>query len=131
MQFLSLGQTDLDFDESFFVKPDFQGDKRVPFVLQLIDKLLDLAFTQEQLAFAHGRMVGVVAVFVFGDVKVAQPDFILVDGAEAVIEAGFSAAQGFDLRSGQYHAGIVFVLDEVFVECGTVPDLHAQNGLVG
>lgn len=131
VQFFALGEADLYLGESFFVEPDLKGNEGVTLVFQFIDQFFDLSFTKEQFTFPRGRVVGIGAVFVFGDVQIAQPYFFPVDGAEAVVEAGLSAAQGFDLGTGQYHTRIVLVLDEIFVECGTVPDLHAESGLDG
>jgi len=58
-------------------------------------------------------MVEAVAVVVMADVHLAQKHLVILDDGVAVLEIGLAGAQRLDLRSGQYDACFVNVVDVV------------------
>ena len=52
------------------------GNQREPFFAGGGQQFIDLAAVQQKLAGAYGRVVGAVAVAVFGDMGVVQPGFV-------------------------------------------------------
>ena len=70
---------------------------------------------QQQLALGLGLVVGGVAVRVFIDVCVVQPNLVVLHTGERIPNLPLAGAEGFHLSAAQDDARLERLLDVVFV----------------
>ena len=70
---------------------------------------------QQQLALGLGLVIGGVAVRVFIDVRVVQPDLVVLHAGESIPNLSLAGAEGFHLSAAQDDARLKRFLDVVLV----------------
>ena len=81
----------------------------------------------EEPARAKRVFVEDIALLIGRDVHLPDEKLPVLDLAPGFLQAERAEADGFDLGSGEFDAGLEFFIDEIFMERFLVPrgDLHA------
>ena len=109
-----LALADAERDFYFSILPvKRKRDQRVALDRDQPEQFPDLRFVQEQFARRFGRVVLEVAVRVFVNVRVVQPDLVLLDAREGVGDLSLARAQRLDLRAMQHDARLERLEDVV------------------
>ena len=116
----------LDLDETA-AEINAQRDQRISVLLHLAVQPHDLTLVHEQPARAKRILVEDIALLVGRDVHLPDEKLPVLDLAPGFLQAERAEADGFDLGSGEFDAGLEFFIDEIFMERFLVPrgDLHA------
>ena len=114
VEFFALAQAHLDLDPAA-LEVDLQGDQGVAVLLDLAVEPHDLPLVHQQSAGTAGVHIEAVALLIGGDVHLVDEHFAVLDAAPGILQVQGALADGFDLGADQLDAGLVVLLDEVFV----------------
>ena len=121
-------QTEEDLEPAVFQIP-FQGDKGTrPSFFDLAKEAVNFRLMEKKFSGTIGFRVGPVAVNVGGNMEGMEPGLPVFDATEGVGEVATPGADGFDLWSGQDHAGLDGFQNGVVVTCPAVVDFNGFQG---
>jgi hypothetical protein len=115
VEFLPLGQAELDLGMTAWGKIDAQGNQGQALLLGLAEQFIDLLLVQQQLTHTNRIMVHDVAVTIGTDVAMVQKHLSALHGCVAILQIGPSVAQRFHFGPLQDDPGFEFFLDEILV----------------
>ena len=123
VELFALAQADLDLDPAA-LEVDLQGDQGVAVLLDLAVEPHDLPLVHQQAAGTAGVHIEAVALLIGGDVHLVEEHLTVLDAAPGILQVQGALADGLDLGADQFDAGLVVLLDEVFVTGLPVPGHH-------
>src|SRR6476661_5369812 len=131
MHLLASGERQFDLRSAAAVEIDGQRNERQSLPSHRAVQLGYLTTLQQQLTLPARLVVQAVAVAVFRDVAVAQPDLVTFGGRVAFSDRAFALAQRFHLGSGELDASLEPLLDEIVEASAPVlgHDLSLVEGL--
>src|SRR3990170_203240 len=128
VHFLAPRDRQLDLGPAAAVKVNRQRDERQALAGHRALELGDFTAAEQQFPLAARLMIHAVAVAIFGDRAVDQPDLLAFDRGIAFGDRPLAAAQRLDLGAAQLDPGFEPFLDEIIV--ARAPVLGDDFGLV-
>ena len=123
---LALGQRYLHFHPAV-AEVQTRGDEGQSFLLGLADELIQFAAMNQQLSCAQRFVIEDVAVVIFTNVRVDEPQFAILDQAVSVLQVGAPVADGFDFGAAQSNSGLEFLEQEVIMRRRAIDCCVAQS----
>ena len=115
VEFLASSQIDEQFGASLGIDEEFDGDDGEATFFDFYLQFVQFAAVEEEFAVAFGGMVEIGAEAIFGDVHLADEQFVAYEGAIGIGKVGFAVADGFDFGAGEDNASGIVVEQKVFV----------------
>lgn len=111
---LDLAFADADGDLNLVVFPVHgQRNEGVALNGDLAEEFADFGFVKEEAAGSLGGMIHDVALGVFVDMGVVEPDLIVLDPGKGIIQLGFAGTEGLDLGALEDDSSLVGIKDVV------------------
>lgn len=121
---LAFAHADQNFHDAVF-PIHRQRHERAAFHGRQFEKFADFALVEKQLARCFRDVTKNVGLRVFTDVRVVEPDFVLLHARERVADLGFAGAKRLDLRAPEHEAGFErFRNEKIAAGLGIVEDFR-------
>src|SRR5579864_2270343 len=111
-ELLALGQSQLHFD-SPILEVHSSWNQRQALLLRLADQLANFFAMHQQLSRAQGSMIKDVAVLVGTNMRVQQPDRVVLNQAVRVLQVSQTPSYGLNLGPSQDHPCLKFFQQEI------------------
>jgi hypothetical protein len=115
VQLLAPGQRKLDLRPAAPVEIDRERDQRHALAADSNAHLVDLALMKQQLAGPLGLVIMAIAMAEFRDVRVDQPDLIILHLGIAFGDGSLAEAQRLHLGAGERNPRLEKILEEIFI----------------